>query len=431
MPDGSCIGSSLLQPICQGLGGIGSSIFSSGASAALDALSSWVASGSTWLLGQIGSAFDATTKVSLDAPWFLTRYRSMEGLLAVAALPLLIAASIQALVQQKASVLLRAALVQLPLAMLLAGAAVELTGMALSTTDELAAAVSSATPGALSSLTGSLATALVGATAASGSAMPSFVAMLCAALVAAASLVLWIELALRAAAIYVVVLFLPLALACSVWPALSSWCRRLVETLVALILSKLVVVVVLDAAVGALGTQQGRGFATVISGIALLALATLAPFTLLRLLPIFEASAALQLEGLRQRGTASVTSGMPRQAAMAALDGARGAAPLVAPAAIGVLSAAAGTATAQLDSVGHRSEESPMASSALQGDGAARTADGDLPVLRDEQPAAAASTVASARPEPPRSPPPLSSLVVGRDQWGPVIRMREAPRDER
>ena len=72
------------------LGGIGSSIFSAGANAALSAISHWVASGSAWLLGQIGAALGATTKVTLSAPWFVTRFRSMEGLFALFALPLLI-----------------------------------------------------------------------------------------------------------------------------------------------------------------------------------------------------------------------------------------------------------------------------------------------------------------------------------------------------
>jgi len=419
----TCVGAALLQPVCQGLGGIGSAIFGTGANAALDALSGWVATGAAWLLGQIGAALDTTTKVSLGAPWFLARYRSMEGLLAVLALPLLLASALQALIQQRASVLLRACFIQLPLAMLLAGAAVELAGMALSVTDEMSAAASSAAPGALGSLTGSIAKSLVDSTASTGSAMPTFVTMLCAALVAIAAVVLWIELVLRAAAIYVVVLFLPLALACSVWPALVSWCRRLVETLVALILSKLVVVVVLEAAVGALGTRHGRDFATVITGIALLVLATMAPFTLLKLLPLFEASAALHLEGLRQRGSTSLQHGPPRQAARWALDRAAMSPPLAIPAALGVAAGAARAATTTLDQVGERSTEDPMSRSAI-GDDGRRASPGPSPSFAGA-PSDGVGAPASDTGQRPSAPRP--TLVIERDELGPLIRQRPEP----
>ena len=65
---------------------------------------------------------------------------------------------------------------------------------------------------------------------------------------------LWLELLIRSAAVYVAVLFLPLAIATLVWPAVSHWCRRLVETLAALILSKFVIVAVLSLAAGALSS---------------------------------------------------------------------------------------------------------------------------------------------------------------------------------
>jgi hypothetical protein len=422
MQAASCVGASLLQPVCQGIGGIGSSIFGTGASAALDALSAWVADGSAWLLGQIGAALGATTKISLGAPWFVTRYRSMEGLLAVLALPLLVASAIQALIRQRASVLLRAAFVQLPLAMVLAGVAVELVTMALAVTDQLSAAVSSGTPGALGSLTGSIARVLLDSTTSTGSAMPTFVAMLCAALVAIAALTLWVELVLRAAAIYVVVLFLPLALACSIWPALIGWCRRLVETLVALIASKLVVVVVLEAAVGALGTQSGRGFATIVTGIALLILATMAPFTLLKLLPLFESSAMLHLEGMRQRGTAAFTRGAPRQAASAALDR-LSAAPLAVPAAIGVLAGAGARGDhGQLGEVGHRTSEDPMSASAIPAADVPSGTRGTPPTVSASEPGDSGSdTVARDAGRRGSSPP---QLVIERDELGPIIRMR-------
>jgi hypothetical protein len=151
--------------------------------------------------------------------------------------------------------------------------------------------------------------------------MATFVLLMVGLLVAAAAFVLWLELLVRAAAVYVAVLFLPLVLTALVWPAVSHWCRRLVETLAALILSKFVIVATLSLAASAVGSgaSGGSGFAAVLAGGALLVLSTFVPFSILRLIPMVEAGAVGHLEGVRQRGTAAVTR-LPRSAAQLALS---------------------------------------------------------------------------------------------------------------
>src|SRR6202042_1006596 len=131
-------------------------------------------------------------------------------------------------------------------------------------------------------------------TAAGDPTIASFVLLLIALLIAVAAFVLWLELLIRAAAVYVAVLFLPLALATLVWPSVSHWCRRLVETLAALILSKFVIVATLSlaasavssGAVGGTSGGAGSGFASVLAGGALLVLSTFVPFAILRLIPM-------------------------------------------------------------------------------------------------------------------------------------------------
>ena len=154
---------------------------------------------------------------------------------------------------------------------------------------------------------------------------------------------LWLELLIRAAAVYVAVLFLPLALATLVWPAVSHWCRRLIETLAALILSKFVIVATLSLAAGAVSSgtagtgDHGSGFSSVLAGGALLVMATFVPFAILRMIPAVEAGAVAHLDGLRQRGTAALTR-VPRTAANHALHeglGALGDSRLLAQAAAG------------------------------------------------------------------------------------------------
>lgn len=351
MPNAGCV--AVAAPICSGVSGLGSSIFGAGATAALDSLSTWVAKGSVWFLGQIGSAMSATTTVDLSSPWFLDRSRVIEELLGIVALPFLLLTAISAILRQDLGVLGRAVLVQLPLGMVLAGGAAELTAMALSATDGLCRAVSVGTGGAVASMASAMSSSL--SATAGGAAVPAFVLLLLAAVVAGAGVLLWIELVLRAGAIYAAVAFLPLVLVAGVWPAAASWSRRLVETLAALVTSKLVVVLVLALGAGALGTANGRGLPALMTGTGMLLLAGFAPFSLLKLLPMFEASAAGHLEGMRQRGTRAIASGPPRQLVEMALTGAAG------PASV------APTVFAAKNRVGSTLAEDPMATAARFG----------------------------------------------------------------
>jgi hypothetical protein len=101
----------------------------------------------------------------------------------------------------------------------------------------------------------------------------------------------WLELAVREAAVYVIVLMLPLAFAALVWPARRVWATRSVELLVALILSKFAIVAVLGLAGAALGQGPHGGLATAVAGTVLVLLGAFAPWALLRLIPLSELAA--------------------------------------------------------------------------------------------------------------------------------------------
>jgi hypothetical protein len=295
-------------------------LLGSGVGGILGALSSWVAGGAAWLLSQIGGVLSSSTSIDLGASWFTDHYRTMVGLAAVVLLPLLLLSVIQAVYRQSAAVLVRVVAVQLPLALVLAGAAVELVQLALSATDALSATMAAGSGSDIQQVLTKVAATL--AAQAAGGPAPAFVVLVAALLVAMGALTLWVELLVREAAVYVAVLFLPLGLASLVWPAISHWCRRLVDTLVALVLAKFVIVAVLSLAAGALAAGSGTGFASVLGGGALLLLAAFTPFTLLRLVPAVEAGAVHQLEGARQRVQQAAGSA-PRSAANVALRRAR------------------------------------------------------------------------------------------------------------
>jgi hypothetical protein len=363
-PSTGCAGLEALNPLCyavSAVGSIGGSVASAGIGAVLGGLSQWVASGAEWLLSQIGDVLVSTTTIDLGASWFTTHYKVMTELAAVVVLPLLLVSTLQAVYRQNASQLLRAFFVQLPLALLLGVVAIQIVILCLSATDAMCAEVVGGAGSDVKTLLSGMTRGLV--VAGGDPAMATFVLLLVGLLVAAAAFVLWLELLVRAAAVYVAVLFLPLAMATLVWPSVAHWCRRLVETLTALILSKFVIVATLSLAAGAVASgtagtgDAGAGFASVLAGGALLVLATFVPFSILRLIPMVEAGAIAHLEGARQRGATSLTR-VPRTAAQYALRkgmAASGAAKLAAqagPPGTGGASGSEGTASMWKDMAG-------------------------------------------------------------------------------
>jgi hypothetical protein len=138
-----------------------------------------------------------------------------------------------------------------------------------------------------------------------------FGVLLGALVVTLGALSIWLELLLRAAAIYISVLFLPLALSAMIWPAGWRWCRRLIEFLIAIIFAKVFIVAIINlAAAGLARGGLGDKFEGVLAGGALLLMAAFTAVALLKLIPLAEAAvvtAGHQRAALRQ-ATAGATA---------------------------------------------------------------------------------------------------------------------------
>jgi hypothetical protein len=332
-----------------------------GVDSVLNGLGTWVATGATWLLQQIGTVIGATTSVDLRASWFTAHYETVAALAGMVVAPLLLLGIMQAIYRQNASMLMRSALVNVPLAILLTAVAVKLVQLGLAVTDALSEAVSQGAGLDTGQFMGTVSSALSAAQA-TGSGAPAFILFLGALAVVFGAVMVWIELLVRAAALYVAVLFLPLALASLAWPAIAHWCRRLVDTLVALVLGKFVIVAVLSLAAGALaggtgsaptGTNGGvgasgggGGFGAVLGGAALLLLAALSPWALFRLLPFVEAGAVGHLEGVSRRAHQAVAAPVRGLAQVAMRSSVAGEALGAGTGAVGSLSGIAGRAGA-------------------------------------------------------------------------------------
>jgi hypothetical protein len=272
----------------------------------LAAIGAWVVGGAGFALHETAAVMSSTTRPQLQSTWFSAYYWRMAAIAALLTLPFLFAACIQAVMRSDLVMLARSALLYLPLGILAVAIAAPVTVLLLSAADELSSLISSAAGGAdLDFL------ARAGAVAAGLSAIShaGFLVFFIALLTIAATVTLWIELLIRSAAVYVIVLMMPLFFAALVWPARRVWAVRAVELLMAVILSKFAIVAVLSLGGAALGHTLVPGFAAELQGATLILLAAFSPWALMRLLPLHELAAGL--EGLRAR-TQAIPAGMAR-----------------------------------------------------------------------------------------------------------------------
>jgi hypothetical protein len=266
------------------------------AGAVIASLVVWVSGGAKAVLNATASVISTTTRPQLQSTWFSSTYWRMSAISALLTLPFLFAAAIQAMMRSDLGMLARSALGYLPLGLLAVSIAAPVTTLLLASSDELSSIVSSASDNAAARFLTNVGFASVGLSHLSGS---TFVLLFAGLLTVAATLTLWIELLIRSAAVYVVVLMLPLFFAALVWPARRVWAVRAVELLVALIVSKFAIVAVLSLGASALGHTTFPSVAQMLEGATLVMLAAFSPWALLRLLPLHELTSSL--DGLRSR----------------------------------------------------------------------------------------------------------------------------------
>jgi uncharacterized membrane protein YgcG len=312
---GKAIGA-ITSPVTGAIEGVGKGIF--------DQMTTWVSEGASWLIEQVVSEMEKTTTPKLTTEGFLAEYGQMSEIAAVLAAAMVLLALLEAIAQGSWGVLGRTVLVNLPIAFIGTSVAFVLVQMLLVATDGMCHGIAAAThdhsqrffKSAISSL--AKAGAQVGSTGAKGmpggeaagaiggaEAVPLFVTFLAAIIGAFAAFFVWIELIARDAAIYVVSLFMPMALAASVWPRWSGALRRTGELIVVVISSKFVIVSVVALAAGLLADKE-QGVEHLLAASALMLLACFAPFMLLKLVPFAEGAMAAAY-GRRSASGASLT----------------------------------------------------------------------------------------------------------------------------
>jgi hypothetical protein len=282
-----------LDPLQDAAQSIGSGIFGQ--------ITAWAADGAVWLMGRVAGLATKTTSPDLLSKGFLRQYRQMAQIAAVLAVLMLIFASLEGLGRGEGAMLWRVLVVNVPVAGLATSAAYIVVQLLIATTDGFCEVIARSTAGdmrgffksaieALGSTGGAVGTATSGpgAGGAQGAvAVPLFVGFIAAIVAAFAAFLVWIELLMRDAAIYAVALFMPLAIAASIWPRWMSALRRTGELVIVVVFSKFVIVAIIALATSLLANTGGKVEHVLAAG-ALMLLACFAPFVLFRLVPFAE-----------------------------------------------------------------------------------------------------------------------------------------------
>jgi hypothetical protein len=238
----------------------------------------------------------ATTTIGFNGgDWFASVSHLLFPIEELVLAPLLFAATIGAVLRQDMRRLARAWGVCLPVSLLSGYAIVGLAQRGLQVTDAISQLVQSQVePNLQKDFLDAITLGITDAV--SAGPLGAVVSLL----VLIGGILIWLELALRSAAIELAVFFMPLALAGLVWPATAHWAKRLAEVLGALLLAKPVIVGALCLGANAL-TSAEAGAGSVVTGAAILLLAAFAPVALLKLVPIAEVAAIGHLQDVSRQ----------------------------------------------------------------------------------------------------------------------------------
>jgi hypothetical protein len=182
--------------------------------------------GANWLLKPTAKLIDKSTSPRVTERWFTGQYGRMAALATLSAIPMLIFAALQGVVRSDARIVARAWFVHAPLAFVFTGIALVVVDQLLSVSDGMSQWISQATAGdAQRFLTSVSKVFLVGNAVPTTHGIASFVMVIGALIAVLGAFVVWLELVLREAGIYIVLAFLPICLMGMIWPRAAHWAK--------------------------------------------------------------------------------------------------------------------------------------------------------------------------------------------------------------
>lgn len=240
------------------------------------------------------SAMNATTEVDLDGGFFpaLTPIRqTVLGMSAALVLALLFLSVLRSMATGEPGAIVRAVLVDVPAAILTTTLSVAVAWVLIRVVDQASLAVA----GDVASSMGRLSAAMSTADALGGSGLLGLIFGL---LFITGSILVWLQLLVRSALLYILVVLAPLGLATRAHPATRSVARRTIEVGLALIMSKFAIAVAFGVGAAALDSgPTGQGAAGdlggMTAGVAAVLMAAFMPWAIWKVIPVAEAAATV------------------------------------------------------------------------------------------------------------------------------------------
>lgn len=220
-------------------------------------LVAWIVDAVVWVVGGVFNFFIDSTDPNVQADWFLTGdgpYATTVGIGASLLLLFVLAGIVQGTLSGDVGGMLRRMGLELPISIIGMVGLVTITQILIQLTDALSGEVLSNFEDDIAEFGAVVATL----THLGGGTATAFVVFILGLVTVMAGLILVAELVVRSALIYIVVALAPLVFAARLWPATRGASRKLLDLLVALIVSKLVIAIALSvAAAAAVGAGSG------------------------------------------------------------------------------------------------------------------------------------------------------------------------------
>ncbi|GAA2229860.1 hypothetical protein GCM10009851_13180 [Herbiconiux moechotypicola] len=268
----------VISSVCDAVGEGAASLVA----APFDWLGQAMAGAAAWLFEAVWQVFDTTTLVDVTSAEYVGVYNVLFGVAIFVMLIFFCLQLISGLIHRDPTALSRAAL-GLAKSVLGSFLVITLTALLLEVTDQLAVGIVQATGNSMETM-GTQIALLAAGLAGINIAAPGVGAILTiflAGLAISAAAIVWFSLLIRKALLLVAIVFGPIALAGATWDATKGWFAKWAAFVIALIVSKLVLVVIFLVAIGQVSTPIEADLASIsdpIAGVVLMFIAAFAPY---------------------------------------------------------------------------------------------------------------------------------------------------------
>jgi len=268
----------VISNVCEAVGEGAASLVA----APFDWLAQAMGAAAGWLFEAVWAVFDTTTLVDVTRPEYVAVYNVLFGIAVFVMLVFFCLQLITGLVHRDPTALTRAAL-GLAKSVLGSFLVITITALLLEVTDQLAIGIVQATGNTMEDMGARVALLAAGLTTINIAApgVGAIVTIFLAGLAISAAGIVWFSLLIRKALLLVAVVLGPIALAGASWDATKGWFSKWVTFVIALVLSKLVLVVIFLVAIAQVSAPIDADLASIsepIAGIALMFMAAFAPY---------------------------------------------------------------------------------------------------------------------------------------------------------